>query len=499
MKFFEKLDILMKVTDTSNTRLGRAVSFDASYISRIRSGKRNAPKNREFLETVSEYFVKNTDDIYRRKILTDFICPDKEWPSDSAEAKNLILSWLMKSDNDPLILDSEAEKQEIGKVPSPSYDTETDAADCQGSENDVSFFYGNEGKRQAVEEFLSSLCEMNKPSTIFLCSTEEFDWMYEKPAFAKKWAYLMKKFILQGGKIKIIHTISRSSSEMITALQKWIPLYMTGAIEPYYYPKLRDRVYRRTLFVAPDNFAVVSNSVQEKTESSLNLLIRRKEAVRALEKEFSDYLKLCRPLLNTYDILNRDGFYDLLKTFEESGDELIRAIPAPSFALLPESFEKELFAHCRRRDYIKLFRDYKENFSERISSGDVFTEILHLPDIETIKKSSIHVPMSEIFGCRDLIYKAEDLKKHLINTVNYIKEHENYHVVLSDKIPQNQIIYVKEDFGAIVIKANSPVSAFGISESRLTAAFWDFLSRLSEDLYDRDKTLKALNDYINML
>ena len=33
----EKLDILMKITDTKNSALGRALSFDPSYIGRIRT------------------------------------------------------------------------------------------------------------------------------------------------------------------------------------------------------------------------------------------------------------------------------------------------------------------------------------------------------------------------------------------------------------------------------------------------------------------------------
>ena len=52
----EKLDILMKITDTKNSALGRALSFDPSYIGRIRTGKRGIPKHMPFIEPAAAFF-----------------------------------------------------------------------------------------------------------------------------------------------------------------------------------------------------------------------------------------------------------------------------------------------------------------------------------------------------------------------------------------------------------------------------------------------------------
>lgn len=73
--------------------------------------------------------------------------------------------------------------------------------------------------------------------------------------------------------IKIIHTISRDMNEMPEAVTRRIPMYMTGMIGPYCYPRLKDGVFQRTLFLTPSTAAVVSSSVQPDTDGMLNLFL----------------------------------------------------------------------------------------------------------------------------------------------------------------------------------------------------------------------------------
>ena len=49
MRSHEKIDVLLKIINTPNSVLGKHLSFDASYISRIRSGQRRIPRNHPFL------------------------------------------------------------------------------------------------------------------------------------------------------------------------------------------------------------------------------------------------------------------------------------------------------------------------------------------------------------------------------------------------------------------------------------------------------------------
>mgnify|MGYP000872867359 CR=1 FL=1 len=54
VKFYEKLDFLMNITNTSNSILGQKVNLDPSYISRLRRGQRNALKDEAVIEAMAE-------------------------------------------------------------------------------------------------------------------------------------------------------------------------------------------------------------------------------------------------------------------------------------------------------------------------------------------------------------------------------------------------------------------------------------------------------------
>ena len=92
-------------------------------------------------------------------------------------------------------------------------------------------FYGNEGKRAAVELFLSRLCATGRSHTLLLYSDEDMSWLYEDAAFRSRWAALLVRILTLGGSIKMIHTVSRNATELFEAVQSWLPVYLVGRID----------------------------------------------------------------------------------------------------------------------------------------------------------------------------------------------------------------------------------------------------------------------------
>ncbi|MBQ9058206.1 MAG: hypothetical protein IJ125_03360 [Atopobiaceae bacterium] len=302
--FADRLDRIMAATRTSNSALARALSFDASYICRIRSGKRGLPIRQPFIEPASAYLVNRIRDEHARHVVSAEL--GHPLPEDATAAKALLASWLSSDD---MQTNSSAIQHlfDALEFSQPSIRHENHNASARHpTKHDHNtkemFFYGNEGKRAAILTFLTQLVATNKPHTLLLHSDEDMTWLYEDKEFSKQWKALMLKLITTGSQIRIIHSISRNSNEMWEAVKMWLPLYATGAIEPYYYPLLRDGVYRRTLFVASKHSAIAATSLNSGGDATdwLNMLLYDRQAVTALEHEFSAYFSLCRPLMRIH-------------------------------------------------------------------------------------------------------------------------------------------------------------------------------------------------------
>lgn len=68
MEFFEKLNFLMDITNTTNSALARYVILDTSYISRLRNGKRQPPHNTKIINQMAAYFARNCSEEYQKRL-----------------------------------------------------------------------------------------------------------------------------------------------------------------------------------------------------------------------------------------------------------------------------------------------------------------------------------------------------------------------------------------------------------------------------------------------
>ena len=497
----DKLNFLMKVTGTKNNMLGRALSFDASHISRIRSGQRGLPSHREFIVPAAGYFARAVTTATQRNVLARRICHGRKWPDTVEGATLLIAEWLSE------------DVQTLDYASLHRFLEENDAlagevtANLPAAGAATKFYMGNEGKRQCVIRFLTGLAALNEPVTLLLHSEESMEWIYEKPEFAKQWGQLLITLLQQGGRILIIHTLTRSLEEMLEAVTKWAPLYATGSIESFYYPKLRDNVFRRTLFIARGNAAIVACTTGDPGENRLNMLIYDPAAVKALEQEYYDFLYMCRPLMQIFTPYNFLKIIPVLGTFRKADSVLIQFHVTPSLAVLPDEVA-ERFSH---RPGFENFADFLADhhrwlFKQGKAPAHDQTDIVYLPDISAVMERKIQVPLTHLSNFPCLFYTPEEYSLHLKNALQRMESTQTYRMVLLGPdtvhpvtgrpvVPSFSIV-ASQQAGVLLFSTKSPQALFYTREANITTAFCEYLEGFIKNAASREETLQRLRQYI---
>ncbi len=485
MTFAEKVDLLMIITNTSNSVLARSISIDASAISRLRRGIRTPARNVTYLQPMAEYFARNCRSEYQKAALYEALKNSTPpfYPAENESIDSIIYNWLCTDNKTaPDSLDefmNDFIHFQFRKMPPVAAADINQMAGYAVAE--IETFYGKEGKQNAVLAFLSLVIKNEKPQTLLLYSDEDMEWLTD-PKFRLKWATLMVQVITQGNRIKIIHSVTRNFDEMLAGIRQWVPLYMTGAIEPYYYPKTRDGLFRQTFFIAPETAAVTSSSVSNKTINAANLLFTNKNMLGSLIEEFNDFLALCRPLMRIFTSRSRqEDYLLLLDEFEnETGDTIIKTDSFSDITMPPAVLESLLtrISDPAPKRLLAYHLKRMENFKDHLAKY-CFTEIFTLPEPELIWEGKVGVSFSDILNDTQIFYTPEEYIAHLKNIIDLLNTYENYHIMITrDRHLDGSMIYVKEDIGVLVGKTLLPSIIFAINETNMTAAFWDYMNTI---------------------
>lgn len=506
MQFYEKLDFLMNVTKTSNSALGQKVKLDSSYVSRLRKGQRSALKDIACIKSMAEYFARNCKEDYQRKAIAEALKISTTL-DDSSGFSAHIAKWLVEGKKDDaatvgIFLSGFSNSNAWQGTPEMFQHLKVTA---EYPQEDISVYYGVEGKRRAAVNFLSEVIAQDKPLTLLLFSDEATDWMTSDRNFASQWAFLMVQLLSKGNRIKIIHTVSRDLDEMLNAIRQWMPLYMTGLIEPYFYPKKRDGIFKKTLFVSPGVTAVISGSIGNSIEHAANILIRNGEMISTYAEEFNQYLSLCKPLMRIFTAKDKDAYFKTIIEFEKEKSNSIIKTESLSTLTMPENIVSGIIARIGNKEVdCSDIRAHRQQLFENNLKGNAYTEIINLFDADYVKSGKIKVTFSEMLLDDTVYYTLEEYVLHLEHLLLLLEKYENFHIqFIKEETEPQYMVYAREEIGVIVAKTSTPPVVLAINEANLATAFWDFLRSMiaeKENKQPNNKvSAKMLNDYIQRL
>jgi hypothetical protein len=479
MEFYEKLNLLMSITNTKNSSLAHYLKLDPSYISRLRRGERKFPNNIKYIDMIALYFTKML------KI---------ESEKDSKVFKENIIQWL-SDENDESIdsiliryvnLGNEENKKNIM----------TETIDKSMIQKDFEVYFGIEGKREAALKFLNLVIAEEKPQTLLLFSDENLSWLIDDLNFFREWSILMHEVIEKGNEIEIIHTITRNFDEMLSAIRGWMPFYLTGHVKPYYYPKKRDGVFQRTLFVASNTAAIEATSVFYEIKNTANILTFDKKTIDALKREYLNYKALCKPLAEIFTEKTKIQYYMKLFEFEKTQRNTVFKSSYPSILTMPI----ELYNSISDKQTLNLPKDLIDIYEENILklpetlNKYSFTDILESEILETKEDFSKNKSYNFLSG-KDLYDSREELLLHLKNCIYLLENHPDYNLMLlTGENVRNYNFYLKEGVGLFVWDANDNGVVIYFDEENIVEAFWDYINyELKLDKLNKDVKEKVIN------
>lgn len=485
--FSEKLDFLMNIIGISGGELAHAISLDPSYISRLRHGKRELPKEQHFMNSLARYFSEHIRSDYQKKLLYDAMGYSASWSADQEKTEKCILKWLLTENAAQRELIQNVIQRAAVSFPvdmAISIDYNVDMETVRSDNREL--YYGVEGKRDAFLRFLVLAADSEKPLEMHMYSDEDLGWLSDHPEYSGKTLSLLTSCAKDGKKIKIVHPLRQDEDAMLYVARRWIPVYLTGYVEPYYYPIIRDELYYRTVFVLPGVAAMVSSSLEGNLSEGITFFLTEPRAVAVAETELARLISLSKPLAKVFSAREHADFWPMVKAFVSSQEEVIMLhddlCPFTMLRNLSKIKEETGGFHFDLHDFETMLKRYP------------FTEVIATPDPGKISKGEVPLQFSEIAADQRRFLTKEEYVENLNYAVQSLRRRENYNVIIRPHTFTNMFLCIKKSVGILLSKADETAMAFYITQPNIVDAAWEFLKLLKEDATaeNKEKVLQEL-------
>lgn len=508
MVFADKLNFLIKLTNTTNKQLGDLLSIHQSQISRMRSGARGVPGNGEYIRIMASHFASQIKLDYQRSALAEALGrPPLRLPVEQSVLAVILTEWLIGT------VEDSGEKAElylrnyrslgVTHAGDPELALESSSGERKG---DIFVYYGDSGKRAAVYAFLGYMLEQKEPQQIDLSCDESLEWLESDPEFIIKLQEYMNELERRGFTCRrIVGTTNDLDYTFASLRYRWLRFYLSGRATSYYYPRLRDAVYRRTLIVSRGKCAVLSMSTGRFVSSRVTFFIKDPDVADSLDDEFGDFIAMCTPHMTVYDVAQMPGqFAARFVDMESVPLACIQRSNCLSTVTMPASVANSVKMETpeAQRLFSECYAARVAAFNEVVRDHPV-TDIIFLDTPEDVAEGRVDIPMAAAFGAQQRAYTAERYVLHLRNILWYLEHAPNYHLVIMDEKDRDlEYACVKESHRALLVRAGEPCRAAEVSERDLVEAYGELLHRSVKTLPDaarRKADAAAIRDLIRRI
>ncbi|MBQ9459303.1 MAG: helix-turn-helix transcriptional regulator [Oscillospiraceae bacterium] len=476
--FGARLSRAMTALDMTNSQLAALLRVDDSLISRWRSGAHSPRGNERLSEKLADAMLSRAAETGKLPELSALCGTDaldasalSHWLYDASEDNKAALAKsLLQS------LDSFMPGQSVPAAPEPP---EIEIAEK---------YWGTRGLRAAAARFLTDAA--NKGGELLLYSDEPMEWMAGDRAYFALWASLMAKCLQRGVRVKIIHNLDRGSEEMVSAISGWLPLYISGMIEPYVFRSERNARFCHTAFLHSGVACVQGFFPAGAGEGRRYEYITDPAELDELRREYDAMLATAKPFLKTYTTAAGDAFRTLC--MEKAGARAYLLSVPPAFTM-PEKTLARMLARAKLpedsvAETLEVYRALRGRFFKLLETEKV-NLLLCSDEKEAIKHANFSLDLMDF----SIEYTEKEYAEHLAAVRSLVENERNFHLTLLPRAPFRGIQLAAMKDMVAVLRRREPYAAFVFMNPMLAESIANYLDTLIERYAaDRADTARAL-------
>ena len=455
--------------------MAKKLPYDASYLSRIKSGKRKPAAPQKFASDIALYISAYYHTENHKRIAAELIgiSPD-HLKTPKAYATRLGF-WLTNSEN--------AEQEKPSENPVNRFLSSLDAFDLNAYIKSIRFdelkvpslpfqlptnktYYGTEQMKNGELDFLKATALSKSKHSVFMCSDMPMEDMAADMAFSKKYMFGLAAMLKKGLHLNVVHNLNRPFDELMLGLECWIPLYMTGQITPYYLKGTHNLLFGHLLNVS-GAAALSGECIAGFHNKGKYELTNNKDELAYYQERSACILKKAHSLMDIYREDREAELAAFLLADSHTGGNrknLLSTLPiyTATDAFLTEFLQKRAVS-AEQMQKILTYAATRRSQVLEILQNNTLTDEIPCPNEAEFREHPLSLSLSGLFCETNLVYTLEEYAEHLQLTKAFAAEHANYSAVRArDNAFANIQILMHENSFVMISKNTAPTIHFVI-------------------------------------
>lgn len=477
MNIHEKINFLVKLTGTNNTKVSRELNVDPTLVSKWRTGARSPLKNLDLLQNLSSYFGKRICTEYHRQSLAKAMqIPETEL--NTAEAiQQLILNWFSQS---------------LAVVPEKAPASEsTQKQTASGLDADASPQAFDASQRLlSLKQFFVALAKATAPLTLWLYYDQPAQQMKPITRFLRRLGETNPRCLSMVTEIKVLLPAEINEEEGQVLIDSLYPFFGNSMIFVAHCAQLRHPVFHHIIMAAEGVGTFASYSLAETGASLTTTNLHPLLAQRMIEEFQAMYNKGEHFLDHTTDTNVLECFEKVSSILANPGDCIIQG-NLISVLVTPPQVVKEVLdmlgviplkGSLRAMSLLGLrqFEDYLQAGNRCICRMPLLTPT----EVENGKAALPQIPAF----CHDQLTITPQRYLEILKNVEYLcSKYDNFVLYIDKQFFHDMTIFTMENVQLYLCQNEPHFLAYGSERVSIAKTYYNIFRDDYQKLPDSEK------------